>query len=76
MPGAGAVYVFVRVGGVWSQQAYIKASNTKAGDNFGLSVSLSGDSLAVGAWLEDSFSTGVNGDQSSTFACNSGAAYV
>ena len=25
---AGAAYVFVRNGGVWSQQAYLKASNT------------------------------------------------
>ena len=25
---AGAAYVFVRSGGVWSQQAYLKASNT------------------------------------------------
>jgi hypothetical protein len=29
-PQAGAVYVFVRDGaGAWSQQAYVKASNTK-----------------------------------------------
>jgi hypothetical protein len=27
-PGAGAVYVFQRSGGAWSQQAYVKASNT------------------------------------------------
>ena len=25
---AGAAYVFVRSGGLWSQQAYLKASNT------------------------------------------------
>ena len=33
--GSGAAYVFVRNGGVWSQQAYLKASNTDAGDSFG-----------------------------------------
>jgi len=32
---AGAVYVFVRSGGNWVQQAYVKASNAKAGDQFG-----------------------------------------
>ena len=32
---AGAVYVFVRSGGSWSQQAYVKASNTDTGDVFG-----------------------------------------
>ena len=35
-------------------EAYLKASNTGAGDSFGYSVSLSGDTLAVGASLEDS----------------------
>ena len=32
---AGAAYVFVRSGSSWSQQAYLKASNTDAGDLFG-----------------------------------------
>jgi hypothetical protein len=32
---AGAAYVFVRSSGTWSQQAYLKASNTGAGDQFG-----------------------------------------
>ena len=36
----------------WTQEAYIKASNTEAVDEFGYSVSLSGDTLAVGAPLE------------------------
>src|SRR6185369_603680 len=38
---AGAVYVFTRSGTTWSQQAYLKASNTGAGDFFGSSVALS-----------------------------------
>ena len=41
--GAGAVYVFVRNGTVWSQQAYIKASNAAEGDRFGYSLALSDD---------------------------------
>ncbi len=46
---AGAVYVFVRTGSVWSQQAYIKASNTRNWARFGASVALSADTLIVGA---------------------------
>ncbi len=74
--GAGAAYVFVRNGTNWSQQAYLKASNTEAGDNFGISVSVAGDTVVVGAWAEDSNATGVNGDQGDNSAQNSGAAYV
>ena len=32
---SGAVYVFIKNGATWSQQAYIKASNTGNGDLFG-----------------------------------------
>ena len=48
-PNAGAVYVFTRNGTAWSQQAYVKASNTDNDDKFGYSVALSGDTLAVGS---------------------------
>jgi hypothetical protein len=77
---SGAVYLFTRSNGQWSQQAYIKASNTHAHDNFGTSVSLSadGNTLVVGAPGEDSTGAGVNGsqDQTSTTATESGAVYV
>ena len=75
---AGAVYVFVRSGGSWSQQAYVKASNTDAGDRFGESVSLSadGDTLAVGARLEDSGAMGIGGNQGDESANAAGAVYV
>ena len=73
---SGAVYVFTRSGDVWSQQAYLKASNTGAGDYFGTSVAVSGDTLVVGARYEDSNATGVDGDQADNTAANSGAAYV
>jgi hypothetical protein len=33
----------------FAQQAYLKTSNTGAGDGFGRSVALSGDTLVVGA---------------------------
>jgi hypothetical protein len=73
---SGAVYVYTRSGTQWSQQAYLKASNTGSGDNFGYSVALAGDTLAVGAYAEDSNATGVGGDQGNDNASNSGAVYV
>jgi hypothetical protein len=77
---SGAVYVFVRSGATWSQQAYLKASNTEGGisdgDQFGRSVALSGDTVVVGARGEDSNAVGVNGDQNDNNASYSGAAYV
>ncbi|MDH3451696.1 MAG: cadherin-like beta sandwich domain-containing protein, partial [Gammaproteobacteria bacterium] len=75
-PGAGAVYVFVRSGDTWSQQAYIKASNAGASDEFGHSVALSGDTLAVGARNEASAVTGSNGNQLNNSAAGAGAVYV
>ena len=75
---AGAVYVFTRNGVAWSQQAYVKASNTEAGDGFGISVALSadGNALAVGAYTESSNATGINGNQADNSASQAGAAYV
>lgn len=75
---SGAVYVYSRVGNVWSQQAYIKANNTDENDGFGSSVSLdnSGTVLAIGAYQEDSNAQGVNGASSNNNASNSGAVYL
>jgi hypothetical protein len=73
---SGAVYVFTRTAGIWSQQAYLKASNTEIDDWFGKSVSISGDTLVAGARREDSNATGVDGDGVNNLASNAGAAYV
>ena len=73
---AGAAYVFVRNGTTWSQQAYLKASNSDAGDFFGGSVALSGNTAVVGAGRESSSATGVDGDQANNSAPSAGAAYV
>src|SRR5262249_32981521 len=73
---AGAAYVFVRSGTNWSQQAYLKASNTGPNDTFGFAVAIAGDTLVVGAPGESSNATGVNGNQSDNSAAYSGAAYV
>ena len=78
LTGAGAVYVFTRSGTTWSQEAYVKASNTGENDYFGSDVALSadGNTLAVGAYGEDSDATGIDGDQDNSGAPSSGAVYV
>src|SRR5262245_31788006 len=75
---SGAAYVFSRNGNTWVQQAYIKPSNTQSSDKFGFALSLSGDgnTLAVGAILEDSSARGINGNQMDNSAESSGAVYV
>ena len=45
----GAAYIFVRQGGTWSQQVKLTAADGAAGDNFGTSVSISGDYAIVGS---------------------------
>jgi hypothetical protein len=74
----GAVYVFARSADAWSQQAYVKASNTGANDKFGTSVALSGDgnTLAVGAYYEESSATGIGGNQADNSAVAAGAVYL
>ena len=78
MLGSGAVYLFTRSGGSWSQKAYIKASNPDGGDGFGASAALAGNTLAVGATGESSNATGVNGNQAdnSISSGGTGAVYV
>ncbi len=76
MTDAGAVYMFTRTGTQWSQEAYIKASNTDAADIFGNKIALVGDTLAVGAVREDSDSAGINGDQNNNNSSASGAVYI
>lgn len=61
-----------------TQLAYLKPSavgTTQAGDQFGNSVAVSGDTVVVGAWQEDRSAAGVNGIEDET-GLNTGAAYV
>jgi hypothetical protein len=92
IPQAGAVYVFTRTGDTWSQQAYVKASNTGRapnpndpndwgdGDQFGFSVALSADGnvMAVGALSEDSNASGINNFafEDDDSAPDAGAVYI
>ncbi|WAS96447.1 hypothetical protein [Nannocystis punicea] len=75
---AGAVYVFERKAGAWSQAAYIKANTTQPSAEFGWALALSadGNTLAVGAHEEDSAATGVDGDPWQGVAEDSGAVDV
>ena len=78
-PGAGAAYVFKRVGTIWSEEAYLKAPNPDAGDTFGYSVGISGDTIVVGSRYESSNQkTITNGTAASmdNSSASSGAAYV
>jgi hypothetical protein len=75
---SGAAYVFTRAGTTWTQQAYVKASNTDVGDSFGQDVALSADglTLAVAAPEEDSNATMINGNSANNLATEAGAVYV
>ncbi len=61
----GSAYVFVRSGGVWSEQQKLEASDAAALDSFGWSVAISGETIVVGAPFDD----GAAGE-------NQGSAYV
>jgi len=75
---SGAVYLFEKSGGTWSQLAYVKAPNTGAGDLFGVVVGLAPDAseLVVAACYEDSAATGVGSSDLGDGAEDSGAVYV
>jgi hypothetical protein len=76
---AGGAYVFKRTGTAWNQEAYLKAPNAEAGDYFGVSVALNGDTIVVGAYQEGSGQTTVtNGTSASSdnSAPSAGAVYV
>lgn len=66
--GAGAAYVFERVGEAWIQRAKLTGSSAAFGDAFGRSVSIEGDTILVGANLDD--------DDVSPTELNAGSAYV
>jgi hypothetical protein len=61
---SGSVYVYVRTGGVWTEQTKLLAGDGAAGDYFGAAVAIDGDTAIIGAQSDDD-----NGS-------NSGSAYV
>ena len=62
--GGGAAYVYVRRSGEWAQVAKLTAGDAAAGDLFGQSVAIDGDTVVVGAPGDDDGGS------------NSGSAYV
>lgn len=74
----GEVYIFNRTGTEWNQESYLKASNASGEHLFGnsLSLSYSGDTLAVGAYGENSNAIGINGNQNIKALSNAGAVYI
>ena len=71
---SGAAYVFVRPAGGWSdatEDAKLTASDAEKFDSFGVSVSVSGETVVVGAWLDNA-----GCPPSFSESCNSGSAYV
>lgn len=79
---SGAVYVFTETASIWSQEAYVKASNSDEDDAFGYAVDISEDGsvMVVGAFREGSDDTGINIDSltsgADNNAYNSGAVYL
>ncbi len=61
---SGSAYVFRLVGGSWVEEAKLLAGDSEAGDEFGRSVSMTGDVVIVGSPFDDDTGT------------NSGSAYV
>ena len=70
------MYVFTRNHSQWSQQAYVKASNTGNEDRFGSSIALINSTLAVGAPGEDSNASGIDGNQGNNSLNDAGAGYL
>lgn len=75
---SGAVYVYTRRSGVWSQQAYLKAPDAAVNDEFGAAVALSSDgrTLVVGARGKAGPATEAGSDPSYLPERQRGAVYV
>jgi uncharacterized protein (TIGR03437 family) len=64
----GEAFIFVRSSGVWSLQRNLWVNDGAAGDNFGKSVALNGDTALIGAHYDDiGTATGTNLDQGSAY---------
>src|SRR5262249_47322605 len=70
----GSVYVFTRSGAAWTLQQKLTAQDGAAKSEFGFSVTISGDTVVIGAPLDD---TGANRDQGSAYVfTRSGAVWT
>jgi len=84
---SGSAYVFIRNGGIWSQQAKLTASDGAFGDRFGSSVTLDGDTVLLGVRMDDDqgdtsgsvyvfWRTGVIWTQQAKLTASDGAAFA
>jgi hypothetical protein len=66
---SGSAYVFARDGTAWTQQIKLTADDGAAGDRFGRSVSLDGNTALIGAFLADGLDAdgGTSVDQGSAY---------
>lgn len=73
----GQVVLFERdASGQWKEDVTLQATNARTHDQFGMSVGLNAQYLAVGAIGDSSSARGVDGDQTSTQASDAGAVHV
>jgi hypothetical protein len=61
IPQSGAVYVYTRTAGVWSQQQKLVASDAAIADNFGTAVAVSGNTLIATSPSDDHGSVSSSG---------------
>lgn len=73
---SGAVHIFAQQGNDWLPTAYLKAANTDADDAFGYAVASGGGTLVAGAPYEAGQSNGINVEDASNGAPDSGALYT
>jgi hypothetical protein len=71
-----AAYVFTRSGTTWAEQAKLVASDTANDDQFGSAVSISGDTVMVGANGPDQFGSGVPAPGAAYLFTRSGATWT
>ncbi len=64
----GAAYMFVRSGGVWTQQQKLTASDPATNDGFGNAVSVSGDTALIGRNTKQSVYTQMRAPRTCSFA--------
>jgi len=74
----GAAYIYSLNGGTLIQQAYFKPKFNLDDEQFGASVALSddGNTFAVGAFLNSSNASGINGNENDDSLSASGAVYI
>jgi hypothetical protein len=69
---SGSAYVFTKEGNDWSEQQKLTASDAASGDRFGKSVAISGDTIVVGAYRDDTLELDTNSGSAYIFTLDDG----